>query len=61
MGNQVQEAQRTLGKINTEKITTTYFIIKMLKVKDKEKIQKEAKKNDSSHQENPSTIIPPYS
>lgn len=40
MGNHVQEAQRTLGKINTEKITKSFLIIKMLKVKDKGKIQK---------------------
>ena len=40
---QVQEEQRVPNKINPNRPTTRYTIIKMMKVKDKERILKAAK------------------
>ena len=36
--NQVQEAQRVPGKINPRKNTLRHIVIKMTKIKDKDKI-----------------------
>ena len=41
---QVQEAQRVLNKRDAKRFTSRHFIIKMPKVKDKEKILKAARK-----------------
>ena len=38
--NQVQEAQRVPGKINPRKNTLRHIVIKMTKIKDKDKILK---------------------
>ena len=38
--NQVQEAQRVPGKINPRKNTLRHIVIKMTKVKDKDKLLK---------------------
>ena len=40
---QIQEAQRIPNKMDTKKTTLRYIIIKMPKVKDKEKILKAAR------------------
>ena len=40
---QVQEAQRVLNKLNPKKATTRCIIIKMSKVKDKERVLKAAR------------------
>ena len=36
--NQVQEAQRVPGKINPRKNTLRHIVVKMTKIKDKDKI-----------------------
>ena len=41
--NQVQEAQRVPGRINTRRNTLRHIVIKMTKIKDKDKILKETK------------------
>ena len=38
--NQIQEAQRVLGRINLRRNTTRHIVIKMMKIKDKDKILK---------------------
>ena len=40
---QVQEAQRVLNKMDTKRPTPRHIIIKMLKIKDKERILKAAR------------------
>ena len=40
LANQVQEAQRVLGRINSRRNTLRYTIIKLKKIKDKDKISK---------------------
>lgn len=52
MDIQIKEIQRTPSNIN-QKITLWHIIIKILKVKNKERILKAAKKNDSSHTREP--------
>ena len=44
---QVQEAQRVLNKMDAKRTTPRHTIIKMPKVKDKEKILKAASKKQS--------------
>ena len=41
--NQVQEAQRVLGRINPKRNTPRHIIIKLTKIKDKDKILKATK------------------
>ena len=41
--NQVQEAQRVLGRINPKRNTTRHIIIKLKTIKDKDKILKATK------------------
>jgi hypothetical protein len=41
----IQEVQQTLSRINAKKATNRHVIVKMLKVKAKEKILKAAKEN----------------
>ena len=41
--NEVQEAQRVPGRINTRRNTLRHIVIKMTKIKDKDKILKETK------------------
>ena len=38
--NQVQEAQRVLGRINPRRNTSRHIVNKMMKIKDKDKILK---------------------
>ena len=38
--NQVQEAQRVPGRINTRRNTSRHIVIKLTKIKDKDKILK---------------------
>ena len=42
---QVQEAQRVPNKVDTKRITLRHIIIKMPKVKDKERILKQQEKS----------------
>ena len=42
---QVQEAQRVPNRINTKETTLRYIVIKMSKIKDKERILKAAREN----------------
>ena len=42
--NQVQEAQRVPGKINPRKNTLRHIVIKMTKIKDKDKVLKATRK-----------------
>ena len=42
---QVQEAQRVLNKMDTKRPTPRHIIIKMLKIKDKERILNSAREN----------------
>ena len=44
--NQVQEAQRVSGRIISKRNTQRHTIIKLTKVKDKDKILKAKRKND---------------
>ena len=46
---QIQEAQRIPNKMDTKKTTLRYIIIKMPKVKDKEKILKAAREKAYSY------------
>ena len=42
---QVQEAQRVSNKVNLKRSTPTHIIIKMPKIKDKERILRQQEKN----------------
>ena len=46
---QVQEAQRVPNKMDTKSPTPKYIIIRMPKVRDKERILKEARKNEVNY------------
>ena len=41
--NQVQEVQRVPGRINPKKNTLRHIVIKLIKIKDKDKILKETR------------------
>ena len=41
--NQVQEAQRVPGRTNSRRITSRHIVIKLTKIKDKDKIVKETR------------------
>ena len=41
--NHVQEAQRVPGRINPRRNTPRYIVIKLIKIKDKDKILKETR------------------
>ena len=41
--NQIQEAQRVLGRINPRRNTPRHIIIKLTKIKDRDKILKETR------------------
>ena len=43
---QVQEAQRAPGRINPRRNTLRHIVIKLTKIKDKEKLLKATRKND---------------
>ena len=45
--NQVQEAQRVPGKINPRKNTLRHIVIKMTKIKDKDKIWNKGKRTNN--------------
>ena len=45
IANQVQETQRVPSRINTRQNTSRYILIKLTKIKHKEKILKTAKEN----------------
>ena len=47
--NHVQEAQRVPGRINPRRNTPRYIVIKLIKIKDRDKILKQQKKNDNWH------------
>ena len=44
--NQVQEAQRVPGRINSKRNTPRYIVIKLTKIKDRDKIFKATREND---------------
>ena len=44
--NQVQEAQKVPGRINSKRNTLRHIVIKLTKTKDKDKLLKEKGKND---------------
>ena len=44
--NQVQEAQRDPGRMNTMRNTPRHIVIKLTKIKDRDKILKATEKND---------------
>ena len=44
--NQVQEAQRVSGRINPRRNTLRHIVIKLTKIKDRDKILKATEKND---------------
>ena len=44
--NQVQEAQRVLGRINPKRNTPRHIIIKLTKIKDKDKILKATREKE---------------
>ena len=46
MTTQVQEAQRVPGRINPRRNTPRHTVIKLTKIKDKEKLLKAAREND---------------
>ena len=46
IATQVQEAQRVPGRINRRRNTPRYIVIKLAKIKDKEKLLKAAREND---------------
>ena len=50
---QVQESQKSPNKMNPRKSTSRYIIIKMAKIKDKERILKAAKENKIPTREAP--------
>ena len=43
--NQVQEAERVSGRINPRRNTLKHIVIKMMKIKNEDKIVKERKKD----------------
>jgi hypothetical protein len=45
--NQVQEAQRVPGRMNPRRNTLRHIVIKLTKIKDKDKILKPTRKNDN--------------
>ena len=45
--NQVQEAQRVPGRMNPRRNTLRHLVIKLTKIKDKDKILKATRKNDN--------------
>ena len=45
--NQVQEAQRVPGRMNPRRNTLRHLVIKLTKIKDKDKILKASRKNDN--------------
>ena len=47
MVNQVQEAQRVPGRMNPRRNTLRHLVIKLTKIKDKDKILKASRKNDN--------------
>ena len=47
--NQVQEVQRVPGWINPRKNTLRHIVIKLTKIKDKDKLLKATGKNDKQH------------
>ena len=44
--SQVQEAQRVPGRINSRRNTPRHIVIKLTKIKDKDKILKQQGEND---------------
>ena len=50
--NQVQEAQKIPDRINPRRNTPRHMIIKMMKIKDKDKILKSAREKNDKTQEN---------
>ena len=46
IATQVQEAQRAPGRINPRRNTLRHIVIKLTKIKDKEKLLKATRKND---------------
>ena len=46
IATQVREAQRVPGRINPRRNTPRHIIIKLAKIKDKEKLLKAAREND---------------
>ena len=46
IATQVQEAQRVPGRINTRRNTPRHIVIKLTKIKDKEKLLKAIREND---------------
>ena len=50
---QIQEAQRVPYKINPRRNTPRHILIKLTKIKDKEKILKAARKRNKSHTREP--------
>ena len=54
--NQVQEAYRVPGRINPRRNTLRHVVIKLTKIKDKDKIFKTTRKNDNI-QENSHQVI----
>ena len=44
--NQVQEAQRVPGRINSRRNTPRHIVIKLTKIKDKDKILKATRENN---------------
>ena len=56
--NQVQEVQRVPGRINPRRSTERYIVIKLMKIKDKDKILKATReKNNKLHTRNTHQVI----
>ena len=60
--NQVQEAQRVPGKINPRKNTLRHIVIKMTKIKDKDKILKATReKQQITYKQSPIRFLAEFS
>ena len=55
--NQVQEAQRFQYRINPRRNTLRHILIKLAKIKDKEKLFKTAREKKNNIQRNPHKVI----
>ena len=56
--NQVQEVQRVPGRINPRRNTERHIVIKLMKIKDKDKILKATReKNNKLHTRNTHQVI----
>ena len=57
IGNQVQEAERAPGWINTRRNTLRHIVIKLTKIKDKDKILKATREKRHNNTEEKSHIV----